>query len=555
MEHSGGIFMSKKKKKTTTSFTATEVTEFLLQVATTAYVFIFLIAMPLLLHDKYFDIGVFKAKMFFTITGVFLAAAVPIFIVYLCVTIADKNKRGEKLFQKSMLNIPDYFAIAYLVVSTLSFVLSEYNTWTFTGDPDANYAWFGQSDWLMGYRSQLLFVLIYFFVSRFFKKSSWRDLLYCILGSSAIIYILGIMNRFRIDPLGVYEEISEYYIEMFISTLGQTSWYSSYMIIIIPIGMALFWYAEKKWEKTALGIYCFISFATFVTQNSDSAYLAMFVILAILFVVSFDSEQKMLRFFELVIIMLSAFVTMGLLYYIFQAKTVKLDTISMVAMQNPVMYVLLAIIAAIYILLKSQNRKGKLDIQKFKILQKLVIIAVPLCFIAGVALVIITTKQVANGQTTPFAAIEYLVFNDDWGNRRGFAWKLSVSMIASFNPLQFLFGVGPDCFANYGYEFFADRLQAYWGDLVLTCAHNEWVNILICEGFLGLAAYLGFFVSGAIFFYKERKQSPFLLAGTLCIVGYVIHNSLCYQQVICTPVVFILIALVRSIDVKKGENV
>ncbi|NLD98308.1 MAG: hypothetical protein GX640_00405 [Fibrobacter sp.] len=81
---------------------------------------------------------------------------------------------------------------------------------------------------------------------------------------------------------------------------------------------------------------------------------------------------------------------------------------------------------------------------------------------------------------------------------------------------------------------------------MLTNAHNEWFNIMINEGILGLAAYAGFFLSSAVAFLKNEAKEVLYPAVAGSILAYMAHNIFCYQQVMCTPFLFILIGVGSS---------
>jgi hypothetical protein len=62
-----------------------------------------------------------------------------------------------------------------------------------------------------------------------------------------------------------------------------------------------------------------------------------------------------------------------------------------------------------------------------------------------------------------------------------------------------------------------------------------------------LAAYLGIFISSIVRASKHVKDEPVLIALMAGILAYIGHNVFCYQQCICTPVVFIFIGIVEVI--------
>jgi O-antigen ligase len=96
-------------------------------------------------------------------------------------------------------------------------------------------------------------------------------------------------------------------------------------------------------------------------------------------------------------------------------------------------------------------------------------------------------------------------------------------------------------------KYYAAEVAEYWHGLQLACAHNEWLNMLVTEGFLGLAAYLGIFISSMVRASKHVKEEPVLIALMAGILAYIGHNVFCYQQCICTPVVFIFVGIVEVI--------
>ena len=105
-------------------------------------------------------------------------------------------------------------------------------------------------------------------------------------------------------------------------------------------------------------------------------------------------------------------------------------------------------------------------------------------------------------------------------------------------------GVGPDCFATVAYaaEPRASEMLKYCANSVIVCAHNEWLNMLFNEGILGFVSYLGIFISSFIVFMK-RSDNPVTTACAASVAAYFFHNMFCYQQILCTPMIFCIIAL------------
>ena len=155
-------------------------------------------------------------------------------------------------------------------------------------------ALWGYDGWFMGVMSQLFFVLAYIYVSRFWGYS--KSTIICMVGAATICYQIGILQRFGFNPMGLYDGVGEADIEKFLSTLGQTSWYSSYAILIVPFGMYFYWTAQKTWVRVLSGIFVAMGFGMLCTTNSDSAYVAMVLILMVFFKYALEDNEKMKRF-------------------------------------------------------------------------------------------------------------------------------------------------------------------------------------------------------------------------------------------------------------------
>ena len=67
--------------------------------------------------------------------------------------------------------------------------------------------------------------------------------------------------------------------------------------------------------------------------------------------------------------------------------------------------------------------------------------------------------------------------------------------------------------------------------------------MLINGGVFGLLSYMGIFVS-MIYRAIHRKTENFLLIGiAAAVVSYMAYNFFCYQQILCTPFIFLLLGM------------
>lgn len=524
-------------KKTKTVIEPIGVTRYILRVLVSAYVLIMFVAMPLIYHDKYFDIGDFKFDMYAKITIVMLVAVGIVWVVHL-IYFVKKQESMNALVQYlkeavRKFTVLDWFVIGYAAIATLSYLLSDFKEASLSG----------YDGWKMGLLSQLSFVLLYFLISRFWCENWKQDLIWILCTASAITFLLAILHRFMIDPLALYEGIDSGYYIQFLTTIGQATWYSSFLCTVLPVGVVLFWYCDKRWQRVCLGIYCFLGFSSLVTQNSDSAFLALGAICFTLFCLSFDSEKKFKRFLETMILALASMRVMGILQIVFADRAVQLDTLSIFFSQNAILWAVLVVLFVAYAGIIYSEKKDKFQISDWKWLRTLAIILLIGGFFAMFNLIIQTTNGELPSMMAGLYDSQYFNFNETWGNNRGFTWQYSAKMFAEYPFKEKIIGIGPDAYASYTYLHYAEEVSAKWGDSVLTNAHNEWFNMMINEGILGLISYGGIFISAACIFIKNRKKDMMLPAVAICIFSYLFHNMFCYQQVMCTPIIFILLGI------------
>lgn len=555
------------KKKQNLLLTASDVTLYIFNIIVSCYCCIFFVAMPLFYHDKYYDIGDFKYKMFMYLTVIFLTVSAIMLAIYLIFQIKDKkiNLASAKELLRS-LSVIDWFVIAFGIVSILSFLFSPSRTsdyptfFLFKGGADTNVVnlpWEGYAGWNMGLRSQLMFVVLYFLVSRLFMKSWAKDFLYMMLASAFIVFLLGVLHRFNIDPLGLYEDLADHYKFKFLSTLGQSSWYSSFMVVLLPVGMSLFLFMDKKHKITNILLGCFVAIggATFVTQNSDSAYPAYAAMIIIMFCVSFNSNELFLKFMEMMVIILGSIKVIGTLQTAFPEKATQLDDLSMFISKSFITWILLAVVVAFYIFVRKKFSDGKLQISNYKIVRNVIMALILAAIPAGILITYLNTKGIIH--TDALQNLGYLTFNDSWGNNRGYTWRNTVELMGE--PMwrkMALLGPGPDCYATVAYatEPRASEMYNFWAGELVVCAHNEWLNMMFNEGILGIITYLGIFVSAFITFIK-KADDPIMIAGASAVMAYFLHNMFCYQQILCTPMIFCIIALCVWWDSEKEEKI
>lgn len=425
------------------------------------------------------------------------------------------------------------------------------------GSVDRATAWTGVSGWFAGLRSQLLFVLIYVLASRFFP---WKKiLLAAYLAGSGGTFVLGILHRFGADPLGMYVGIAESYQLRFLSTIGQATWYSSYVCTLLVVGVTLFFVSERLCLRVITGIYCMLGFATLVTQNSDSAFAALVFLFFGLFLAACDSMVRMEHFFETVLLALGSFKIVGLFQQFLPERAMKLGGLSEFLSQSTQTWLLFLGVCVLYMaFLFYRQAHPDMEVPPAgKQLRRLAAAALLAGLFFFGLLVWLNTTGMLETWFGFHSRNQYLLFDQNWGNSRGFTWSFVAGAFAAFPFWRKLIGIGPDCFSLYCYadpELGACLDHFFGQNQTLTNAHNEFLNTLFNMGIVGLTAFLLVFVTAFLRFYRKRKECPLALAGMLAVLTYGAHNFFCYQQVCCTPFFFLILGMAEHALMQRGPK-
>lgn len=517
IKESGG---PQKKSSSYEVFTA--IIEFTLAVIGVA----FCLLVPLYLKDGYHSVGTVKYDMYRYIVLWGLGVVILITLGWL---MSLKELKVPKL------NDTDWCVVAFLVLSVIA---------AFAGGNFEDCVW-GYNGWDMGLLSMLSFGLIYFYYSRFGKGN--KVVLTVLFFSAFIAFCLGILHRLMIDPIGVYslgkvDELADTYKNQFLSTLGQATWYSSFVCTVLPLGIGIFWSARKRWLRIVSGIFSLAGFCTMVTQNSDSAYAALLGFMAVFLWFSLPDVKRMERFAEILLLFVLATRVMNLLFLVHPNEILILDKLSSFLVFHKWMWGMLVLAVLFWGLFFWLSRKEKYVKGAALVVRRILYALLALVILAAAGHVILSAKGRLPESITQYTSrIPYLIWGDGWGNGRGKTWSFSIQMYKDMDVFHKLFGVGPDGYAPYAYSLYQDRLAQMWGDRTLTNAHNEWMNALINYGLIGTAAYVGIFFTSIKNFAKKQENMPVMAGFIACIVSYMSHNFFCYQQICCTPFLFLII--------------
>ena len=146
---------------------------------------------------------------------------------------------------------------------------------------------------------------------------------------------------------------------------------------------------------------------------------------------------------------------------------------------------------------------------------KLGVILIAVFIVIGIAGVEVLGRQDAEAGGTNFVyeIREMLHGNirDEFGTRRIYIWRNALAVF----PQHPVIGSGPDTFMS----VFPEEAQMVHAEHYEN-AHNEYLQILICQGILGLLCYLTFLGAVLVKAVPTAFKNPLVMAALAAFVGY-----------------------------------
>ena len=411
-------------------------------------------------------------------------------------------------------------------------------------------AWFGFREWYMGAVSQLLFVGIYFFISRSYGGSSYPLWLWNIAFFAVVV--LGVCNRFGADPVGLLAGFNsgDWEYSHMISTIGNINWFCGYVGVAIAVSVSGYLYSAKGWRRAVLYAISAAGLTLLVIQGCDTGIVVAAVCLGSCVLLGIGSASIMKRTLFLaagVSMLLPAYGRIVTLMGAEALKALPADGIGIDRLGWNGWWLIGGVCLLFGIFaeraaraLRDSKERGR------RVRTGMAVLAGILTLAALAAAALYFVRQSRDGL---------------WGSGRGVLWRLAVEGFLRNDFVGKLFGVGPDCFAEYIYSSFPPEelltLSGRWAGAVYANAHNEWLNHLVNLGIMGTGCYLAVFVTGVVRCRKaalcQGGEKRIGAAGILAILLYGVVSCTCFQQCLSTPLFFAVLGLCESSLRRGGE--
>ena len=474
------------------------------------------LSLPLAVNNAYYDITGTKA-----LTGWLLSAA----LTLACALCLLLRKRESGL--SSPLALPDWLFFLFVFCHILSTLLVRSSADVLLA-PDNRF---------QGVLSFALYLPVFLILRRGGRLSA--PVRFALLLGCAAAALIGVLEIFGADPIGLRAVTPPIERPRFLSTVGNISFFGALCVLILPIAS---WYA-----LSAKDLRCALPYALcalLALCGGMAARTEGFVLGALAFFAAvplFSRHETALRRIPLLWAIAAA------VAFVFSLAMEKWslyrpsELTRLLCAPIPI-FAVMALSAAAFLLLRKRT-----DLTVLRV-RKLYCILFWAAAAAAVLFLILANTLWRDILPAPIASVA--VFSPSWGSDRGAEWSYFWQMFRQASPLRKLIGSGAGSLAAW------DRVHPLFSDAITDSAHNEYLHYLITGGVIGLGAYLALLVIALR--RALTKPSRGRTAAALGCFAYAAQASVNIAQPFTTPLFFALLALIlsdRAFDESEGEKI
>ncbi len=478
--------------------------------------FTILCVYPLFILNGYHNITAAK-QIFFSLSAAIFS--------FLCLFFHYLTCSNEKLTTVPKLSPADISMLLFLFVAIFSCISSEWKLAALSG----------VSARKVGFITTAAMVMGYFVISKFYRI---RRIEFFLLGLVVVFMcVFSIAQYVGFDPLGFLSTVAQKFKRIFIGFSGNVNMYAALLTLFIPLFMTLFCFEEKISLSIAWFIFALTAMCGMLASNSDGAIVGIGVAFAVLLGVCFKSKKALVRCFIMFDALFLSFLIFKILRIIFESKAREAN-VSYLVLLNPKLFVpglvfftLLAVAA------------GLINISEENLLKIRKIYVIGVLCVAALAAFAFFYFSVINKDVEIGKIAKYFRFNDNWGSKRGYAWKKAIRLYRQAPLTKKLIGYGEDTVALAFYSTYGKKTFNDIG-LIFDNVHNYFLQFLITMGAWGLVTYTASLVYSLKSSFRESSYIKIAVAVAIC--AYIAQSTVNITQPISTPMFFIFLGLSQS---------
>ncbi len=472
------------------------------EIATSAFLYLFLSSFALIISkNAYADITATKLYTLIAMFGLWL--------ILLIVGFVDKIKEKQvnlAYFKGAVRNVSvtDIALISYTLIAFISAIFSEYRYSAFMGVKARN----------EGFLIQLLYISTFFILSRTYVNK-WELKIFA--AASIPVSLLGIMQINGYYVGAITYDITRYG-RSFISTIGNIDVVSTYLVVPIILFTVMYCQSKEKFWRFLYMAAAGFAFYLVILMKVRSGFVGMIGSVGLMFPFIAKDRISASRIFQM-------FSLLAFLVYL-EGQIAGIGTRDFVFFKD--FWSDLFFLGAMGFLVISLTI---LFVGKYVKVEKKFIWPVfyyALAIVAGLGVVKYAMSMETRPPRRSVMTILYEMgqilkgnISDDFGSSRIYAWKVGYR----FFKEKPILGHGPDTIRDLWmieeYKVSMERSNVIFDKL-----HNDYLQVLVTTGILGLVSYLTFQVS--LFFRSFKKfDQPLVVALAttgLCFCGQAVFN-------------------------------
>lgn len=505
---------------------------------------VYLIGLPLYFKTG-FDLVATTKYRYFILMSAYVLVFYFLYLAGHIITFGLPKERIEVYYPIKKLDIA---MLAFLGVAFISHLFSPYKH-AGSGSDYFFYegSFYGANGWFMGFLTYFIVVCLYFYISRFLKYNDyiWIPIVF----ATTLVFIWGSINRFGYFPFHI--STSNPYL---LAPIGNINWFACYTSVMAPVIIGLYWSVNNKVFKILLIIPVLFAYIQVLVNGSDSGVFSFAVAMFVLLVFSLKKEARFLRFIEL----FALFTVAANLIYFIEEKNLgersyrgNLSEFFVAGIGPIVLVAITFILAVVWLLISFEKIHFGVFIKNT--LGKILVVASVCASLLFAVLIIINTKT--GGALPIIGNSSFFIFDDAWGTNRGAAWKTGIMTFNRLPLFRKFIGVGPDMFyfALYDMDEVRDFVSFTFPGQRLTSAHNEIITLLVNMGIFGVVSFLSIVFIAFKEMAKRIEKNPAFIIFALSIVMHMANNQFSLEQIIGTPVFFVIISIGAAALVKDSR--
>ena len=503
-------------------------------------------ALPLVFRDYYFDILRVKYAFYYGTVLLMLAVTLIVAIIYIRIDNRLYKWANMKQICKGLtlrsLRKCDWAMIIFIITVAVSTFQSEYIYESFWGN-EGRY---------MGLFLFLLYGASYFIISRFLSFRQWY--LDAFLAAGMIACIIGILQYFKIDPIGFKAEIDPREYRMFTSTIGNINTYTSYLALISGMAVVLFTIEKNIYRRIWYLFNVIVSLFALITGISDNVYLALLALYGLLPLYLFSNIKGVKKYILLLAILFTEFQITGYINKRFSAHVLGIDGIFDIIAEFEYLAYLVILLwgAAVCLYIWDAHLSKKGAIRKERNTGRWIWLGVIVCAALSVCYALYDVNIAGN--TERYGSLKtYLFIDDNWGTHRWYIWRIGMESYEKFPLIHKIFGYGPDTFGIITVKNYYEEMKSRYHE-IFDSAHNEYLQYLITIGIVGLAAYLSLLFTSIVQMLRSSKKTPALMAIVFALVCYGAQAAVNISIPIVSPIMMTLLMIGVSVDRRADQS-